>query len=87
MTQGQRKAGKTSLRPCRRSPIPIDFVYDDTLDEFSIEKFDSNEDLVAHLQKGLTKSDLYRNKNRQINIYDLFGQIKPENFYQNEITG
>ena len=61
MTQGQGSIGSKSGKPCRRSPIPIDFVYDDVTNSFSIDKFDSDADLLAQIQRGRTKSDLYRN--------------------------
>ena len=31
--------GRSASRPCRRTPIPIDFVYDRETDSYSIEQF------------------------------------------------
>ena len=41
--------GKTTSRHCRRTPLPIDFVYDRETDTFSIEKFINDAQLIARI--------------------------------------
>ena len=78
--------GKSASRPCRRPAIPLDFVYDSESDSFQLP-FKTDEELVKKIQQGKTERALFRNENGVIRISDLFGTIKPENFYQNELTG
>lgn len=81
------KVERTVTRPCRRSPLLIDFVYDRILDAYSVEGFVSDDHLVARIQQGNTEQMLFRNNLDWIRLSEVLGTIKPDKFYQNESTG
>ena len=67
---------------------PIDFVYDFQTDSYDLSKIESDEDLLTKIRTGTTEQTIYRNFDHIIQLdQDLFGDIKPTNFYQNQLTG
>ena len=74
-------------RLCRRTAMPVDFLYDLETDSYRLDVFRSDRDLIRRIQHGKTEQELFRKNSSTLRIADVFGVIEPKNFYQNEETG
>ena len=67
--------------------MPLDFFYNEGIEDFDLDYFKKDSEIVAQIRSGITERTWFRYLDERLKLIDIFSGIEPKNFYQNLKTG